>query len=164
MTAARLGKGMRGWQRLAREPWHDGEASLSTLIGEPHENREKTGIEEKGRSRQSLPWVELRRGGARDVDGFRAQTQWRHRTRRNRGTSAARSRSPAWHGRDGARARAGERGWARHSLQMRWPSRGGSARGGIVAEPPELFQLKCPSHALGAVTHLNRNNPSVPQI
>jgi hypothetical protein len=34
----------------------------------------------------------------------------------------------------------------------------------IVAEPPELFQLKCPSHASGAVTHLNRNNPSVPQI
>jgi hypothetical protein len=33
-----------------------------------------------------------------------------------------------------------------------------------VAEPPELFQLKCLSHALGVVTHLNRNNPSVPQI
>jgi hypothetical protein len=33
-----------------------------------------------------------------------------------------------------------------------------------VAEPPELFQLKCLSHALGAVTHLNRNNTSVPQI
>jgi hypothetical protein len=32
----------------------------------------------------------------------------------------------------------------------------------IVAEPPELFQLKCPGHASGAVTHLNRNNPSVP--
>jgi hypothetical protein len=35
---------------------------------------------------------------------------------------------------------------------------------GNVAEPPELFQLKCLSHASGAVTHLNRNNPSVPQI
>jgi hypothetical protein len=34
----------------------------------------------------------------------------------------------------------------------------------IVAEPPELFQLKCPNHASGAVTHLNWNNPSVPQI
>jgi hypothetical protein len=34
----------------------------------------------------------------------------------------------------------------------------------IVAEPPELFQLKCPYHASGAVTHLNRNNPSVLQI
>jgi hypothetical protein len=34
----------------------------------------------------------------------------------------------------------------------------------IVAEPPELFQLKCLSHASGAVTQLNRNNPSVPQI
>jgi hypothetical protein len=34
----------------------------------------------------------------------------------------------------------------------------------IVAEPPELFQLKCLSHASGAVTHLNRNNPSVLQI
>jgi hypothetical protein len=33
-----------------------------------------------------------------------------------------------------------------------------------VAEPPELFQLKCLSHALGAATHLNRDNPSVPQI
>jgi hypothetical protein len=33
-----------------------------------------------------------------------------------------------------------------------------------VAEPPELFQLKCPSHALDAATHLNWNNPSVPQI
>jgi hypothetical protein len=33
-----------------------------------------------------------------------------------------------------------------------------------VAEPPELFQLKCPSHALEVATHLNRNNPSVPQI
>jgi hypothetical protein len=33
-----------------------------------------------------------------------------------------------------------------------------------VAEPPELFQLKCPSHALEAATHLNRNNLSVPQI
>jgi hypothetical protein len=33
-----------------------------------------------------------------------------------------------------------------------------------VAEPPKLFQLKCPSHALEAATHLNRNNPSVPQI
>jgi hypothetical protein len=35
---------------------------------------------------------------------------------------------------------------------------------GPVAEPPELFQLKCLSHASGAATHLNRNNPSVPQI
>jgi hypothetical protein len=34
----------------------------------------------------------------------------------------------------------------------------------IVAEPLELFQLKCLSHASGAITHLNRNNPSVPQI
>jgi hypothetical protein len=33
-----------------------------------------------------------------------------------------------------------------------------------VAEQPELFQLKCLSHASGAVTHLNRNNPLVPQI
>jgi hypothetical protein len=33
-----------------------------------------------------------------------------------------------------------------------------------VAEPPKLFQLKCPSHALEAATHLNRNNSSVPRI
>jgi hypothetical protein len=30
-----------------------------------------------------------------------------------------------------------------------------------VAEPPELFQLKCLSHASGAATHLNRNNQLV---
>jgi hypothetical protein len=33
-----------------------------------------------------------------------------------------------------------------------------------VAEPSELFQLKCPSHALEVATHLNRNNRSVPGI
>jgi hypothetical protein len=33
-----------------------------------------------------------------------------------------------------------------------------------VAEPPELFQLKCLSPALEARPHLNRNNPSVPWI
>jgi maltodextrin utilization protein YvdJ len=33
-----------------------------------------------------------------------------------------------------------------------------------AVEPPELFQLKCLSHASGAATHLNRNNPSVPHI
>jgi hypothetical protein len=33
-----------------------------------------------------------------------------------------------------------------------------------MAEPPRLFQLKCPSHALKAATHLNRNNPSVLRI
>jgi DNA repair exonuclease SbcCD ATPase subunit len=46
-------------------------------------------------------------------------------------------------------------------------SRGTTAaliKAGCVAEPPELFQLKCLSHASGAVTHLNQNNPSVPQI
>ena len=34
----------------------------------------------------------------------------------------------------------------------------------IVAEPPELFQLKCLSPALEARPHLNGNNPSVPRI
>jgi hypothetical protein len=33
-----------------------------------------------------------------------------------------------------------------------------------MAEPPELFQLKCLRQASRAATHLNRNNPSVPQI
>jgi hypothetical protein len=33
---------------LAREPWHDGEASPLTLTDKSHENGEKTGIEEKG--------------------------------------------------------------------------------------------------------------------
>jgi hypothetical protein len=37
-------------------------------------------------------------------------------------------------------------------------------RAAVVAEPPELFQLKCLSHTSGVATHLNRNNPSVPQI
>jgi hypothetical protein len=36
--------------------------------------------------------------------------------------------------------------------------------GVVVAEPPELFQLKCLSPALEARPHLNRNNPSVPRI
>jgi hypothetical protein len=34
----------------------------------------------------------------------------------------------------------------------------------VVAEPPELFQLKCLSPALEARPHLNRNNASVPRI
>jgi hypothetical protein len=33
-----------------------------------------------------------------------------------------------------------------------------------VAEPPELFQLKCLSPTLEARPHLNRNNTSVPRI
>jgi hypothetical protein len=33
-----------------------------------------------------------------------------------------------------------------------------------VAEPPELFQLKCLSSTLKARPHLNRNNMSVPRI
>jgi hypothetical protein len=33
-----------------------------------------------------------------------------------------------------------------------------------VAEPPELFQLKCLSPALEARPHLNRNKTSVPRI
>jgi hypothetical protein len=33
-----------------------------------------------------------------------------------------------------------------------------------LVEPPKLFQLKCPCHASEAATHLNQNNPSVPQI
>jgi hypothetical protein len=45
---------------------------------------------------------------------------------------------------------------------------GGLSQRGIraipVAEPPELFQLKCPSPALEVATHLNRSNPLVPQI
>jgi hypothetical protein len=34
----------------------------------------------------------------------------------------------------------------------------------IVAEPPELFQFKCPRLSVEALTHLNRNKPSVPRI
>jgi hypothetical protein len=33
-----------------------------------------------------------------------------------------------------------------------------------VAEPPRLFQLKCPSRVLKAATQLNQNNPSVLRI
>ena len=32
-----------------------------------------------------------------------------------------------------------------------------------VAEPPELFQLKCLSPVLEARPHLNGNNPSIPR-
>jgi hypothetical protein len=39
-----------------------------------------------------------------------------------------------------------------------------STSASAVAEPPELFQLKCPSHVSKAARHLNRNKPSVPQI
>jgi hypothetical protein len=34
----------------------------------------------------------------------------------------------------------------------------------LVAELPELFQLKCLSPALEARPHLNGNNPSIPRI
>jgi hypothetical protein len=34
----------------------------------------------------------------------------------------------------------------------------------LVAEPPELFQLKCISPTLEARPHLNRNKLSVPRI
>jgi hypothetical protein len=37
-------------------------------------------------------------------------------------------------------------------------------RASSVAEPLDLFQLKCLSYALEAATHLNRNNSSGPQI
>jgi hypothetical protein len=33
-----------------------------------------------------------------------------------------------------------------------------------MAEPPRLFQLKCPSRTLEAATHLNWNDPLVLQI
>jgi hypothetical protein len=33
-----------------------------------------------------------------------------------------------------------------------------------VAEPPELFQLKCPSPTLKARPHLNQNKLSAPRI
>jgi hypothetical protein len=48
--------------------------------------------------------------------------------------------------------------------EREWGVGGAHGGGQGVAEPPELCQLKCLSHASGAVTHLNRNNPSVPQI
>jgi hypothetical protein len=74
--------------------------------------------------------------------------------RRRLGTAAALGEAVG----GGGGAPRGIRGW-------RWGSVGAAGvAGGGVAEPPELFQLKCLSHASGAVTHLNRNNPSVPQI
>jgi hypothetical protein len=39
-----------------------------------------------------------------------------------------------------------------------------SGLGILVAESPELFQLKCPRPALEATTHLNRNKPLIPRI
>jgi hypothetical protein len=52
-----------------------------------------------------------------------------------------------------------------HELFRTW-CRAGSrvVRAGRVAEPPELFQLKCPSPTLEARPHLNRNKTSVPRI
>jgi hypothetical protein len=44
------------------------------------------------------------------------------------------------------------------------PTTQGNPRCIYVAEQPESFQLKCPSHASEGATHLNRNNQSVPQI
>jgi hypothetical protein len=41
---------------------------------------------------------------------------------------------------------------------------GGQGKNRFVAEPPELFQLKCLSLALEARPHLNGNNTSVPRI
>jgi hypothetical protein len=64
-------------------------------------------------------------------------------------TASAGSKLPAWRFASGA------------SLERQSRS---AMRASDVAELPELFQLKCLSHASGAVTHLNRNNPSVPQI
>jgi hypothetical protein len=43
-------------------------------------------------------------------------------------------------------------------------SNGGISVDHAVAEPPELFQHKCPSLALKARPHLNRNKPLVPRI
>jgi hypothetical protein len=40
----------------------------------------------------------------------------------------------------------------------------GEAELNVVAELPELFQVKCLSPALGARPHLNGNNPSIPRI
>jgi hypothetical protein len=34
----------------------------------------------------------------------------------------------------------------------------------VFSAESELFQLKCLSHASRVVTHLNRNNPSAPEI
>jgi hypothetical protein len=42
--------------------------------------------------------------------------------------------------------------------------KGHGSRGGIVAELPKLFQLKCLSLALEARPHLIGNNPSIPRI
>jgi hypothetical protein len=33
-----------------------------------------------------------------------------------------------------------------------------------MVEPPRLFQLKCPSIALEAMSHLNQNKMSIPRI
>jgi hypothetical protein len=47
------------------------------------------------------------------------------------------------------------------SWRGRWQRLEGSA---VVAELPELFQLKCLSPALEARPHLNGNNPTIPRI
>jgi hypothetical protein len=62
-----------------------------------------------------------------------------------------------------------------HSLNFGKASAGGNPRRTMwstcsvgakadVAEPPELFQLKCLSPTLEAIPHLSRNKTSVPRI
>jgi hypothetical protein len=70
-------------------------------------------------------------------------------------------------GRDQQRQPSGDVGDEQHELGGEIAEGSGAAAdssGEPVAEPPELFQLKCLGHASRVVTHLNRNNPSVPQI
>jgi hypothetical protein len=97
---------------------------------------------------RTRPWVSRRRGSTR-------------------GRCTRRGRITAARGNSGEQSRANQGS----NNQIKGASRLLTSRGNAgvtgqrrVAEPPVLFQLKCPSLALEATTHLNRNNPSVPRI
>jgi hypothetical protein len=79
------------------------------------------------------------------------------------GRSALTSGAPGIEREEGARARGVGAGSSVPPAREREKERGRMGAGCLV-EPPRLFQLKCPSHALKEATHLNRNNPSIPRI
>jgi hypothetical protein len=92
-------------------------------------------------------------------------TGQRRRQARNR--LHARSRWARWlgHGAEqGWRGRAGSRQARRGAGPGAASVRAGLRAMALVAELPELFQLKCLSPAVKARPHLNGNNPSIPRI
>jgi hypothetical protein len=106
-------------------------------------------------------WLLLwRKGGERERAAVRVEERKRGGGRQpNGGGGTGGAAKIGEEERGSARVRV-ERGAPIHRIEIN----GLNLLSSAVAEPPELFQLKCLSHASGAVTHLNRKNPSVPQI